>query len=139
MTYIKASAFGAAGVILLIVLCVKRRHANRILERASTMERDGIADAIEEDVDEHASKPGRCKRFFVWVANFFAVKLRILLPLFQILTKLGPSFRIPFPKIYVGALDWVQAVNLGIPDLMPLSCMGYAMNYYKSFMLRLSP
>ena len=56
MTYIKLSAFGAAGVLLLIVLCVKRRHANRLLERASTMERDGIADAIEEDVDEHASK-----------------------------------------------------------------------------------
>mgnify|MGYP004358825579 CR=1 FL=1 len=90
---------------------------------------------LDEKVDED-KKPGRCKRFFAGVVHFFAVKMRILLPLFQILGKLGATFKIPFPKVYVDALDWISAIDLGIPDLLPLSCMGFAINYYTSFLMR---
>ena len=127
LTYIKTGSFGAVAVLVLIVICVRRQQAKRLLDRASTMERDGIVDAFEEDVD---AKPGRCKRFFLGVLHFFGVKMRILLPLFQMLSKMGPTFKIPFPPAYVSMMAWVSALNLGIPDLMPLSCMGYRMNYW---------
>ena len=70
--------------------------------------------------------PRRVGVFIRWIERKFgkmAVKLRILISLFQMLSGIGVTFAIPYPDFYKDVVRWISSiVQIDLPSAMPFDC-----------------
>jgi len=62
-------------------------------------------------------------------------KFKILVSLFQVLNGIAFVFVIPYPRFYLDVIESIRAIEISLPDLMPLECM-MATNYYTTLVAR---